>query len=193
MDFCYMRGYLISLLNHLGQQPWVNASDRQVLIWNASKAASGPCEPQAKPSHMWTLVLVPNVWISSIINLSKFPIFILECPSQTLTTTFTLQWEFHVCSSYEPDYAVLPAVPLCLHVKWYWGARSVSLVSFHSQYPRLEAVRRTDMGTFRDRLGGMFTSLVFSMPPQPIMPLKVVCGQTVMDGLSSALAHGPVY
>lgn len=29
----------------------------------------------------------------------------------------------------------------------------MSLVSFHSQDPRLEAVRRTDMGTFRDRLG----------------------------------------
>lgn len=66
----------------------------------------------------------------------------------------------------------------------------MSLVNFHSQDPRLEAVRRTDMGTFRDWLGGMFTSLVFSMPPQPIMSLEFVCGQIVMDGLSSVLAHG---
>ena len=69
----------------------------------------------------------------------------------------------------------------------------MSLVSFHSQDPRLEAVRRTDMGTFRDLLGGMFTSLVFSMPAQPIMYLEVVCGRPVMDRLSSVLAHGLSY
>ena len=41
---------------------------------------------------------------------------------------------------FEDYFAFLPAVPLCLHVKWYRAARSVSLVSFHSQDPRLEAV-----------------------------------------------------
>lgn len=38
----------------------------------------------------------------------------------------------------------------------------------------------------------MFTSLVFSMPPQHIMSLEVFCGQTVMDGLSPLLTHGAI-
>lgn len=53
-------------------------------------------------------------------------------------------------------------------------------MSFHSQDPRLEAVRRTDMGTFRNRLGGyVYIPGIFNATAA----YNVVCGQTVMDGL----------
>lgn len=112
--------------------------------------------------------------------------FILKCPFLALPPCFAVQWELNVRGSYPPDHAVLPQVPLCLHVKWYWGACSDSLVSFHSQDPRLEAVRRTDMRTFGDCPGVCLHPCYFQCTTA-YMSLEGFCSHTVMDGLTSVL------
>lgn len=99
---------------------------------------------------MWPLPFVP-----SVVNLNDLK------PQQTthfypwmpLCKLCQPHWQYNENSMFAAYYASPPVVPLCLHVKWYRGASSVSLVSFHIQGPRLEAVRRRAMGTFRNRLG----------------------------------------